>query len=143
MYLRKKQWLRLLELFNKKRVATKKPSGFAGFTQNAKTDFGSFAKGMLGVGRELLTHPVYNAKQIYGVGKEFVKGTPQAVRDIYQTASHPIESTRKASESFNQLRQIPLEEQKRQLGEAIQKIGESDKEITVKKTSTNGARIIG
>lgn len=128
----------------KRGLLQKKPSGFAGFTQNAKTDFGSFAKGMLGVGRELLTHPVYNAKQIYGVGKEFVKGTPQAVRDIYQTASHPIESTRKASESFNQLRQIPLEEQKRQLGEAIQKIGESDKgNNSQKKLAQMGLGLLG
>lgn len=103
-----------------------KPAGFKGLAQNFKTDFSSFAKGMLGVGREVLTNPVDTSKKVYGVGKEIVKGVPQAVQSIGHDVANYGETQRKGIEAFKQLRQIPLAQQKEMLAKDIQAIGESE-----------------
>jgi hypothetical protein len=104
-----------------------KSTGLRGFAQNAKTDFGSFAKGMLGIGREFITHPVYNFKKLGGIGTELAKGLPQATKQMGNNILNFPEIQRKGIESWKQLQQIPLADQKRMLQQDIQRIGESKK----------------
>lgn len=101
-------------------------TGVSGFVQNAGTDFGSFAKGLLGLGRQAITHPIDTGEKIAGIGKEIVKGLPGAVSTFADMTFHPIETNRKGLESLQQLRQIPLEQQKEALGKMVQTIKQSD-----------------
>ena len=100
-------------------------TGFSGLAQNAKTDFGSFAKGILGLGRQAVTHPIDTGGKVLGIGKELVKGIPEGAKLMGQTMANFPETQRKGIEAFKQLRQIPLAEQKQGLQDMIQKIGES------------------
>jgi hypothetical protein len=102
-----------------------KPTGFKGLTQNFKTDFGSFAKGILGLGRQAITHPIKSSKVVGGLGKEIAKGIPGAVQSIGHDLANYGETQRKGIESFKQLRQIPLAQQKEMLAKDIELIGES------------------
>ena len=100
-----------------------KPTGASGLYQNFKTDFGSFAKGMIGLGKEAFTNPIDTGGKVYGVGKELVKGIPSGAKAMAN--AYKPENLKKGYESFKQLRQIPLEDQKRALSEMIQKVGEN------------------
>lgn len=100
-------------------------TGISGFAQNAKTDFGSFAKGVLGIGREFITHPGYNFGKLAGMGGEVVKRLPQAGVDLAKNIYNLPKNTPQAIGAFNQLRQIPLQTQKEELGKIIQRIKES------------------
>jgi hypothetical protein len=102
-----------------------KPTGASGLYQNFKTDFGSFGKGLLGLGKQAITHPVDTGEKIFGIGKEIVKGVPRAVKDFGQGVANYPEVQRKGIEALNQLRQIPLDKQKEMLASDIQRIGES------------------
>lgn len=100
-------------------------AGVSGLVQNFKTDFGSFAKGMLGLGKQAITHPVDTGGKVLGIGKELVKGIPGGARAMASYYAHPVENFNKGLESFRQLRQIPLAEQKQALNEMLQKVGQS------------------
>lgn len=100
-------------------------AGASGLAQNFKTDFSSFAKGILGLGRQAVTHPVDTGGKVLGIGKEIVKGIPEGARAMAAQYAHPVENFKKGYESFQQLRQIPLDEQKKALQEMIQKVGDN------------------
>lgn len=109
----------------KPKVIQPPKTGFSGLAQNAKTDFGSFAKGMLGIGRQAITHPLDFGGKVSGVGKEIVKGLPGAAREFGGIVANFPEVQRKGIEAFKQLRKIPLAQQKEMLARDIQKMGES------------------
>lgn len=92
------------------------PQGLKGFAQNAKRDFGDFSKGMLGIGREFLTSPVYNTKALVSTLKGGLK-----------TAMRPGE--RPERQTWSQLRQTPLEDQKRRNIQNIQNIEQTEPDI--------------
>jgi hypothetical protein len=100
-------------------------TGFSGLAQNAKTDFGSFAKGILGLGRQAITHPIDTGQKIGGIGKEIVKGIPGAIGSIGHDIANFGDTTRKGIDAFKQLSQIPLDKQKEMLATEIQKMSES------------------
>lgn len=100
-------------------------TGFSGLAQNAKTDFGSFAKGILGLGRQAVTHPIDTTEKVYGIGKEIVKGVPAGARLMAHTMANFPETQRQGIAALKQLHQTPLEDQKKALNDLLQKIGES------------------
>lgn len=107
------------------RIIQPAKTGFSGLAQNAKTDFSSFAKGILGLGRQAVTHPIDTGGKVLGVGKELVKGLPAGAKLMGQTMANFPEVQRKGIDAFKQLRQIPLAKQKQGLQDMLQKIGES------------------
>lgn len=118
-------------------------TGISGLAKNFKTDFGSFAKGMLGLGRQAITHPVDTGSKIYGIGKEVVKGLPGAVSDLGKSIANYPETQRRGLAALQQLRQIPLDEQKRRLAADIQRIGQSNENPDKRRLAQLGAAIVG
>jgi hypothetical protein len=110
----------------KRGLMQQKPGGFKGLAQNAKTDFGSFAKGMLGIGKEALFNPIDTTRKLGGMGKEIIKAVPEATQTLAGNIANFGEVQRRGIESWKQLRQIPLDTQKEELAKIIQQIGESE-----------------
>jgi hypothetical protein len=100
--------------------------GVSGLIKNAGTDLGYFAKGLLGIGRQAIFHPIDTSKKIAGMGGEVVKGAPGAVKDLTQLITNYKETQRKGIEGWRQLKQIPLEQQREMLSRDVQAIGESE-----------------
>jgi hypothetical protein len=100
--------------------------GVSGLIKNAGTDLGYFAKGLLGIGRQAIFHPIDTSKKIAGMGVEVVKGAPGAVKDLTQLITNYKETQRKGIEGWRQLKQIPLEQQREMLSRDVQAIGESE-----------------
>lgn len=119
------------------------PTGTEGFVKNLRTDFGTFAKGLLGMGRQAVTHPVQASKKIYGVGKEIVKGIPQGVRDMGRDLANAPSRLKEGYGAFKQLRKIPFDTQQKAIDELIRRVGKSKGNADQKTIAQMGASVLG
>lgn len=122
-----------------------KKTGFSGFAENLKNDFSSFAKGMIGVGREVLTNPVDTTKKLGGMGKEVIKALPQAGVSFGKNLANFTnpEYHKQAFQAMKKLRSMSYEEQKQALQNDIQRIQNTSGDENKKRLAKYGLAFLG
>ena len=106
--------------------ASDAPPSLRGFAGNVGRNVVDLGRGIIGLGREAVTHPVKSARTVGGVLTELAQETPKAIGDaaksIGTTVMHPIQRGKDLVETLQELHKMPYEEQKRQTNDMIQRL---------------------
>lgn len=88
-----------------------------GFFTGLKEDMTSFGKGVLGLGREAVLHPIESAKTVGSTAFEIAKQTGKAIPSFVNQAGdiimNPIDTTKELIQNYKALRAIPYRDQKK------------------------------
>lgn len=90
---------------------------FQRFLTNVTEDITSFGKGLLGIGREVVTNPIESVKTVGGaakvIGGRIAETAPDVVSQIGRTVVDPVKQFKELKRNYQQLKAIPYQEQKK------------------------------
>ena len=101
-----------------------------GFLSSLKEEFSLFSKGVLSIGKKVLSQPIAETTgEVLDLAFEVDRQLPKAASAFAKEAkgllTHPIDKSKEALENLKRLRAIPYNEQKKLIDESLQSISSS------------------